>query len=56
MANGGRNAAKATLERLEIGMVSLRGTDVVDVNFDSALGQLKTVPEHRYYEAAVLLR
>lgn len=35
-------------------MVSLRGTDVVAVDFDSALGQLKTVPEHRYQEAAVL--
>lgn len=35
-------------------MVSLRGTDVVAVDFDSALGQLKTVPEQRYQEAAVL--
>lgn len=35
-------------------MVFLRGTDVVAVDFDSALGQLKTVPEQRYQEAAVL--
>ncbi|WP_240987039.1 ATP-dependent 6-phosphofructokinase [Arthrobacter sp. Soil736] len=35
-------------------MVSLRGTEVVAVDFDSALGQLKTVPEHRYQGAAVL--
>ena len=35
-------------------MVALRGTEIVDVPFDEALGQLKTVPQHRYDEAAVL--
>lgn len=35
-------------------MVSLRGTDIVNVDFAAALGRLKTVPEDRYREAAVL--
>ncbi len=35
-------------------MVSLRGTNIVNVGFDAALGRLKTVPEDRYREAAVL--
>ncbi len=35
-------------------MVSLRGTDIVNVGLDEALGQLKVVPEARYKEAAVL--
>jgi 6-phosphofructokinase 1 len=35
-------------------MVSLRGTDIVTVNLDLALGALKTVPEERYQEAAAL--
>ena len=35
-------------------MVSLDGTDIVHVGFDAALGRLKTVPQHRYDEAAVL--
>ena len=35
-------------------MVSLHGTDVVVVPFEEALGNLKTVPQHRYDEAAVL--
>lgn len=35
-------------------MVSLRGTDIVNVGFQAALGRLKTVPEDRYREAAVL--
>lgn len=35
-------------------MVSLRGTDIVNVGFEAALGRLKTVPEQRYREAAVL--
>ena len=30
------------------------GTDIVHVGFDAALGNLKTVPQHRYDEAAVL--
>lgn len=35
-------------------MVSLTGTDVAHVDFDHALGRLKTVPQHRYDEAAIL--
>ncbi|MET3718913.1 MULTISPECIES: ATP-dependent 6-phosphofructokinase [unclassified Arthrobacter] len=35
-------------------MVSLRGTNIVNVGFEAALGRLKTVPEDRYREAAVL--
>ena len=35
-------------------MVSLRGTDIVHVPFEEALGKLKTVPQDRYDEAAVL--
>lgn len=35
-------------------MVSLRGTDIVNVGFAAALNRLKTVPEDRYREAAVL--
>lgn len=35
-------------------MVSLKGTDIIDVPFDAALGSLKTVPEDRYNEARVL--
>lgn len=35
-------------------MVSLRGTDIVSVGLEEALGALKVVPEARYQEAAVL--
>ncbi|HEY8701175.1 MAG TPA: ATP-dependent 6-phosphofructokinase [Arthrobacter sp.] len=35
-------------------MVSLRGTSIVNVGLKAALGRLKTVPEERYREAAVL--
>lgn len=35
-------------------MVSQRGTSTVNVGFEVALGRLKTVPEDRYREAAVL--
>lgn len=35
-------------------MVALRGTDMVEVPFSEALGQLKTVPQARYDEARVL--
>ncbi|WP_291042519.1 6-phosphofructokinase [Herbiconiux sp.] len=35
-------------------MVALRGTDIVTVGFEDALGKLKTVPQHRYEEAAML--
>lgn len=35
-------------------MVALRGTDIVHVSFEDALGELKTVPDERYDEAAIL--
>jgi ATP-dependent phosphofructokinase / diphosphate-dependent phosphofructokinase len=35
-------------------MVALRGTQIVHVPFEDALGRLKTVPQSRYDEAAVL--
>jgi phosphofructokinase-like protein len=35
-------------------MVALRGTEIVHVPFEEALGQLKTVPDDRYEEARVL--
>jgi 6-phosphofructokinase 1 len=35
-------------------LVALRGTDIVTTTFESALGQLKTVPDARWAEAALL--
>ena len=35
-------------------MVALRGTDIVHVDFAEALKTLKTVPQDRYDEAAIL--
>ncbi|MGA1837101.1 6-phosphofructokinase [Herbiconiux sp. 11R-BC] len=35
-------------------MVALRGTEIVTVGFEEALGKLKVVPQHRYDEAAML--
>ena len=35
-------------------MVSLSGTEIAHVGFEAALGNLKTVPQHRYDEAAIL--
>jgi 6-phosphofructokinase 1 len=35
-------------------MVALRGTQIVHVPFEEALGKLKVVPQDRYTEAAVL--
>jgi ATP-dependent phosphofructokinase / diphosphate-dependent phosphofructokinase len=35
-------------------MVALRGTEIVHVPFEEALGKLKTVPDDRYEEARVL--
>jgi 6-phosphofructokinase 1 len=35
-------------------MVALRSTDIVTVPFEEALGKLKTVPQSRYEEAAML--
>ena len=36
-------------------MVSLRGTDIVAVTLEDAVGRLKTVPEERYEEARLFL-
>jgi hypothetical protein len=35
-------------------MVSLKGTDIEIVSLDEAIGSLKTVPDARYDEAALL--
>ena len=35
-------------------MVAMRGTDIVRVSFEEALGELNTVPLYRYEEAAAL--
>jgi 6-phosphofructokinase 1 len=35
-------------------MVALRGTDIVSVPFEEALGKLKVVPQARYDEAKIL--
>ncbi len=35
-------------------MVALRGTNIINVPFEEALGQLKTVPQERYDEARIL--
>ena len=35
-------------------MVALRGTEIVHVSFEDALGELKTVPQSRFDEAAIL--
>jgi ATP-dependent phosphofructokinase / diphosphate-dependent phosphofructokinase len=35
-------------------MVALRGTDIVNVPFEEALGKLKVVPQERYDEAKIL--
>jgi 6-phosphofructokinase 1 len=35
-------------------MVALKGTEIVDVPFEAALGSLKTVPVERYNEARAL--
>jgi 6-phosphofructokinase 1 len=35
-------------------MVALKGTEIVNVSFEDALGRLKTVPDDRYEEVRVL--
>jgi 6-phosphofructokinase 1 len=42
------------LERQWGKMVALRGTDIIAVGFEAALGKLKTVPQDRYDEARIL--
>ncbi|BDZ48799.1 ATP-dependent 6-phosphofructokinase [Frondihabitans sucicola] len=50
----GMAASDSVLEGLWGRMVALRGTDIVHVSFEEALGTLKVVPQNRYDEAAIL--
>ncbi|MEF2979205.1 ATP-dependent 6-phosphofructokinase [Subtercola sp. YIM 133946] len=50
----GMAASDSVLEERWGQMVALRGTDIVHVGFEEALGKLKTVPQARYDEAALL--
>ncbi|CAN5138020.1 ATP-dependent 6-phosphofructokinase [soil metagenome] len=50
----GMAASDSVLEERWGQMVALRGTDIVHVGFEEALGRLKTVPQSRYDEAALL--
>ena len=48
------HAADAVAEEAWGQMVSMKGTDIVRVPFEEALGELNTVPIYRYEEAAAL--
>jgi phosphofructokinase-like protein len=50
----GMAASDAVVEGRWGRMVALRGTDIVHVSFEEALGTLKVVPQNRYDEAAIL--
>ncbi|MBX3067023.1 MAG: 6-phosphofructokinase [Microbacteriaceae bacterium] len=50
----GWGALKMVLAKKWGYMVALRGTEIVDVPFESALGSLKTVPDARYEEVMEL--
>ena len=50
----GLHAADAIVENAWGQMVSMKGTDIVRVSFEEALGELHTVPLYRYEEAAAL--
>ena len=50
----GMAAVDSVVEKRWGTMVAIKGTDVVHVGFESALNNLKTVPQHRYDEARVL--
>jgi 6-phosphofructokinase 1 len=50
----GMAAIDAVFEERWGSMVSLKGTDVVNVSIADATGGLKTVPQQRYDEAALL--
>ena len=50
----GLHAADAVVEGSWGRMVALQGTDIVRVPFAEALGELNTVPQYRYEEAAAL--
>ncbi|WP_423921214.1 6-phosphofructokinase [Frigoribacterium sp. 2-23] len=50
----GLAASDAVVDQRWGRMVALRGTDIVHVSFEEALDSLKTVPQNRYDEAAIL--
>lgn len=50
----GMAAIDSVMDRSWGTMVALRGTDIIRVPFEEALGGLKTVPRDRYEEAALL--
>ncbi len=50
----GLHAADALVDGAWGQMVAMRGTDIVRVSFEEALGELNTVPLYRYEEAAAL--
>ncbi|MES2865264.1 MULTISPECIES: 6-phosphofructokinase [Microbacterium] len=50
----GLHAADAIVEGAWGKMVAMKGTDIVRVPFEEALGELNTVPRYRYDEAAAL--
>ncbi len=50
----GMGALRTVLNQEWGSMVALRGTDIVSVPFEEALGKLKTVPQERYDEAKIL--
>ena len=50
----GLAAVDAIVEQAWGRMVALKGTDIVRVPFEDALGELNTVPRYRYDEAAAL--
>jgi 6-phosphofructokinase 1 len=50
----GMNATRVISEGNWGSLVALRGTDIVTTTFESALGELKTVPVERWSEAALL--
>ncbi|MBX3116700.1 MAG: 6-phosphofructokinase [Cryobacterium sp.] len=50
----GWGALKMVLEERWGYMVALRGTEIVDVPFEAALGSLKVVPQERYEEVMAL--
>lgn len=50
----GLHAADAIVEGDWGQMVAMKGTDIVRVPFEEALGELNTVPRYRYDEAAAL--
>lgn len=50
----GMSALQAVIDEKWGRMVALRGTEIIDVALDDALGKLKTVPQERYDEARLL--